>query len=79
MREIGAERHRGNAQVLLLRAPGAELDWAELSDTPPSASTESIRYTRTNVHTHVRGFIRVMERALYREKRASSASEHEEE
>lgn len=39
------QKHRGNAQVLLLRAPGAELDWAELSETPPSASTEGIRHT----------------------------------
>lgn len=31
------DKQRVGVQVLLLRVPGAELGWAGLSDTPPSA------------------------------------------
>jgi len=68
--------------VLLLRGPGAELDWAGPSEPLPSVNTHKITCGFTNTYGLTGG---VNQRHLvcmcdqYRVRQVSSASEHGEE
>lgn len=68
------------AQALLLIDPGAELDWAELSDTLPSV----VEKAQTLVCTFIRESTTIAKQSgpcsdTNRVRQAMSAHEHEEE